>query len=391
MRGKTLWHLGAAVLALCVLYVNFATMKSTSIRSAIDDVKEYHLSEHIVGWELGDYFDFRSGLPAPVVLALRTSPILFASCRAAVPEDGEAPADAPLPHLQTAEDAPHTPAVSTAPVAIADNGVPAQTVVPKSSSGYTVADGVFIKNASNKTLDAARLEGTFDAALSGGAPQVLIVHTHGSEAYTPAPGQSYVSTGNYRTNDPRYSVVGVGDEIAAALSAHGISVVHDRTLYDDPLYDGAYERAAAGIRGYLEKYPSIAFVLDVHRDAVQDGSGRQYKLVTREEPHAAQISFVMGSNHDGWEENLKLAAAISRSAAAEHPTLMRPITLRNSNYNQHLTAGSLLVEVGAAGNSPEEAIQAGRYFADAMAKAIEENETLRAAADNASESTGSTP
>lgn len=374
MERRGLVRLGAVGLALLVLYCNFATAKSADWRSAVEDVKGFHLSQKVVSWALGDYFDRTEGLPAAVVLALRTSPLLYAYHAELTQPAPEAPAAA-LPHLYDAGEPTEVPTAETQTMTFADNGVPAQTVLPKAGPGYTMVDGVFIKNSSNKTLDVTALQGPFAARLSPDAPQVLIVHTHGSESYTPPPGQSYVSTGNYRTSDARYSVVGVGDEIAVTLSGSGISVLHDRTLYDDPLYDGAYERAAEGIRGYLEKYPSITFVLDVHRDAVQDSAGSQYKLISREDPNAAQVSFVMGSNHDGWEENLKLAIAVSRAAMEKSPTLMRPITLRNANYNQHLTSGSLLVEVGAAGNSPDEALRAGRLLAEALATAILQNES----------------
>ena len=255
-----------------------------------------------------------------------------------------------------------------------DNGIPSQTVIPSNPAGYTVINGVYIKNASTKVLDDKELSAEhFDATLQKKSPQVLIVHTHGSEAYAMPKGQNYVSTGTYRTADTSYNVVRVGDEIASTLSAYGISVVHDRTLYDDPLYDGSYERSAEGIEEYLEKYPSITYVLDIHRDAVQDSSGQQYKLITKEDPHCAQISFIMGSNNDHWQENLKLAIATSAAVAEQSPTAMRPITLRNSNYNQQFTSGSMLVEIGAAGNSLDEALTAGQLFARGFAAAVTKN------------------
>ena len=68
--------------------------------------------------------------------------------------------------------------------------------------------------------------------LSEQAPQVLIVHTHGSEAYTMPAGEEYAATGSFRTDDATRSVVRVGDEIAAVLSSYGISVLHDRTLHE---------------------------------------------------------------------------------------------------------------------------------------------------------------
>ena len=53
------------------------------------------------------------------------------------------------------------------------------------------------------------------------------------------------------------------------------------------------------------------------------------------------------------------------------PTLMRPITVRNSRYNQHTTTGSLLVEMGAAGNSLDEALLSARLLGQAMAEVLQ--------------------
>lgn len=165
--------------------------------------------------------------------------------------------------------------------------------------------------------------------------------------------------------------------MAEVLGEAGISVLHDRTLYDYPNYTGAYDRALTAIRGYLEKYPSIRFVLDVHRDAIEDGQGNQHKVVSElgDQGTAAQMSLVMGSDGSGlehplWLENLRLAAAVQQDVLEHYPTLMRPVLLRNSRYNQHATTGSLLLEVGAAGNSPEEAVLAGRLFAERFAAVL---------------------
>ena len=126
------------------------------------------------------------------------------------------------------------------------------------------------------------------------------------------------------------------------------------------------------ICGYLEKYPTLSFVLDVHRDAIEDKAGHQYKVITREDPSCAQISFVMGSNNDHWLENVKLAVAVQQRLTDTSPTLMRPMTLRNSNYNQHLTTGSMLVEIGTAGNSLSEALRAAQLFAMGLAQVVTE-------------------
>ena len=330
----------------------------------------------LLQWALGDWLP-SDGPSLPVWLALYQSPALLTARPQVLSYLTEQQAE-----TQEAKATPETPVTDTPVVSpilqtprtaltFPDNGVPSQTVKITNPAGYTSVRGVYIKNASNKTLDAAALASeSFAAKLTDTAPQVLILHTHGSEAYTMPKGQEYVSTGTCRTSDTTCSVVRVGDEIASVLSAYGISVLHDRTLYDDPLYEGAYTRSLEGIETYLEKYPSISFILDIHRDAVEDAQHRQYKLISQEDPNAAQISFVMGSNHDGWQENLKLAVAVAEAIKADHPTVMRPITLRNSNYNQHKSLGSMLVEVGAAGNSLEEALNSARIFADGFAKVL---------------------
>ena len=370
----------AVQLAAGTLWAAAITAGSDTAAAAVSALAEA-LPERALRWELGD---LRSGdgLSPPAALAIGESALLRAARedvaelqaleRQEPPEeDGETRA----PIVMPVEETPVEPA---APLA-ADNGVPAKTLIPTDPSGYTVCGRVYISNSTSHELSVQELQKPFAAALGEGEPQVLILHTHGSEAYTPVPGTEIVWSGDYRTTDYRYNVVRVGDEMAEVLGEAGISVLHDRTLYDYPNYTGAYDRALAAIQKYLERYPSIRFVLDVHRDAIEDGQGNQYKAVSEVEGLgvSAQMSLVIGSDgsgleHPGWLENLRLAAAVQQDILEQYPTLMRPVLLRNSRYNQHATTGSLLLEVGAAGNSPEEAVLAGRLFAERLAAVLKE-------------------
>lgn len=325
------------------------------------------LSRALLRWELGDLFGL-DGLSPATVLALGQSPLLLAG-RSLVAEledpEAEPGADAPQPETPS-PDAATQPEPAEPP---ADNGVPAQTVDPRSTEGYSIINGVYIKNKSSRSLNTALGDHRF-AALPEQGPQVLIVHSHASESYTMPPGQEYVPSGTFRTADCSCNMVRVGDEIAATLSSYGISVVHDRSLHDSPSYNDAYENSLVSIQSYLAKYPSIVYVLDIHRDAVQDAAGQQYKLVTAEDPGVAQVSLVLGVAHDGWQDNLRLAIAVQETLETLSPTLMRPISLLNYRYNQFAAPGSLLVEIGAAGNSLEEALRAARLFAQGFAQTV---------------------
>lgn len=387
--SRILRRLEAALLAAGTLWIAAVTAGSDTAAAAASALWAA-LPERMLRWELGDLWP-ADGLSPAAALAIGESPLLAAARgdvaelqtleRQEPPEeDGETQA----PIVMPVEETP----VEPAPPAAEDNGVPARTLIPTDPSGYTICGRVYISNSTAHALSVPELQKPFAASLGEEGPQVLILHTHGSEAYTPVPGTEIVWSGNCRTTDYRYNVVRVGDEMAEALGEAGISVLHDRTLYDYPNYTGAYDRALASIRKYLERYPSIRFVLDVHRDAIEDGQGNQYKAVAEELEAGvpAQMSLVIGSDgsgleHPRWLENLRLAAAVQEDILERYPTLMRPVLLRNSRYNQHATTGSLLVEVGAAGNSPEEAVLAGRLFAERFAAVLKEKTESTGAAE----------
>ena len=367
--------LRAGLLAAGVLWVVAVTAGSDTAASAFSALRS-SLPLGALRWELGDLWPEDSLSPA-VVMTIGESPLLLAA-RPAVAElwtqtEPEAPVEQEDEEFVTVpvEETPLDAADSV------DNGVAAKTLIPTDPSGYTVCGRTYISNSTDYPLSVSDLQQPFAAHLSEDGPQILILHTHGSEAYTPAGDETIVWSGDHRTTDTRCNVVRVGDEMAEVFGQAGISVLHDRTLYDYPSYAGSYDRSLVAIQNYLKQYPSIRFILDVHRDAIEDGQGNQYKVVSAidGEGTAAQLSIVVGSDgsgltHPNWIENLRLAVAIQENILAKYPTLMRPVLLRNSRYNQHATAGSLLVEVGSAGNSPEEAVLAGRLFAERMAEVL---------------------
>lgn len=196
-------------------------------------------------------------------------------------------------------------------------------------------------------------------------PKVLILHSHGCEAYTPTDKYSYDPGRDFRTTDKSLNVVRVGDEIQRELEAQGVTVLHDTTLCDEPDFNKSYATSLSVAKKYLAADPDIGVVLDVHRDSIVDGKGSQVK--TKGPDGASQLMFVMGTDMGGlehplWRQNLSFALNLQRRLIDSHPGLMRPINLRSSRFNQHLTTGSLIVEVGSDGNTLEEALAAAKIF-----------------------------
>ncbi len=203
--------------------------------------------------------------------------------------------------------------------------------------------------------------------------QVLIIHTHATETYMKKESDTYTSDFSSRTRDNEYNMVKMGEIISEKLNKAGIKTLHDKTLHDYPQYSGSYGRAADTICAYLKKYKSIKIVLDIHRDAISDADGNKTKLVTKiDGKKAAQVMLVMGSNTGGvtnfpyWQENLKLAIKLQQTLESEYPTLARPLSLMSKNYNESLTTGSLLIEIGTDANTVEEA----KYSSELVGKSL---------------------
>lgn len=200
-------------------------------------------------------------------------------------------------------------------------------------------------------------------------PQILIMHTHATEAYRMADGDDYTESDESRTTDEHYNMIRIGEEMKAVFEENGFSVVHDKSTYDYPSYNGSYGRSLAGVQSYLDKYPTIQMVLDVHRDALIDEKGQIYsKTTVIDGEEIAQVMLVVGSNdggltHPDWRENYTLALKIQGAMLSLDKSFPRPIDLRSQRFNQHLRHGSLLVEVGTSGNTLQQAIRGAKRFA----------------------------
>ena len=223
-----------------------------------------------------------------------------------------------------------------------------------------------LRNDSGQSADLpAALLQDLQWELCADQPTVLILHSHGSESYTQT--EDYAETTAYRTLDTAYNVVSIGDLLAQELENAGIRVIHDRTMYDVPSYTDAYVRARSAIETHLEENPSIQLVLDLHRDAATDTAGNQIRYtVATPDAEAAKLMLVLGTNHDGWQNNLALAAKLQVQLERLCPGICRPANLRAQRFNQDLCPNTLLVEVGTTGNTRQEALAATKYLAQAV-------------------------
>lgn len=317
------------------------------------------------------------GSPASIASQAVTS----SPAPAAVPEQDDAGSAAG--NEEAAEPSPSpspspTPAATPSPERPDDAGdIESQTYGQGSGDGYVTLAAGSIKNSTSNPdsvlADAAGAGLPFSIALNSDEPQVLILHTHATECYQPWDDLWYDPDFAARSLDTSLNMCAVGAVMTDVLNEAGINTLHDETLHDSPSYTESYGRSAETARSYLEQYPSIKVILDVHRDAIERDGTRIKPLTQINGEDTAQVMIIAGCNNGStvvlpdWEKNLGFAAAWEAEMETLYPGLTRPVLCGYRFYNQDVTTGSLLIEIGGHANTLDEALRAGEYAARALA------------------------
>lgn len=290
-----------------------------------------------------------------------------------LPEKESVPVQSPV---QTEPPAEHIVGSTEPSEAAPDPTEPtAKPLVPGQTQCFEEADTAFLEinySANRKPDLETLLTQPLPWDLIQDEPTVLIFHTHGTEAFTPTEDLTYKEEGGeYRTTDENCNMVSVGEELTRLLKQAGINAIHDRTLYDAKDYLASYDTARAGLQETLKKYPTVKLVIDLHRDSAQREDGSQWatqSIVNGEK--SAQVMLVVGTDsyyhHPNWEQNLSLALKLNAVMEKTHTGVTRPLDLRKQRFNQDLSAGALIAEIGSAGNTHREAMNAVSVLAEAI-------------------------
>lgn len=215
-----------------------------------------------------------------------------------------------------------------------------------------------ITNIGADELNAQKL-GNIDMTMkqTPDQPQILIYHTHSQEGYADSVA-----------GDDSTTIMGVGEHLKEVLEQqYGYNVIHHQGKYDVKTRDNAYSRSLPEIQQLLEEYPTIEVVIDLHRDAVAEGTHLVMDLNGRPTARFMFFNGISRTTKNGridylYNENLEMNLAFSFQAkwkAEEYyPGLTRRNYLNAYRYNMHLRPKTMLIELGAQNNTLEEAMNA---------------------------------
>lgn len=243
---------------------------------------------------------------------------------------------------------------------------------------FDLADGGQVRNCTSldnsELLENSTKGRVIEIETGTEEPQVLIYHTHTTESFELEDKDWYDSDFGGKTSEPDKNMTAVGDEICRQLEESGITVIHDTLVHDYPSYDAAYDSSRQTVSELLEEYPSVKVALDVHRDGIETAEGVRLAPVAEiDGREAAQIMIISGCD-DGtmdmpnYMDNFRFACELQSEAETLFSGLTRPILFDYRFYNQDLTSGSLLIEVGSHGNTLEQAKYSGELIGKALAE-----------------------
>lgn len=195
--------------------------------------------------------------------------------------------------------------------------------------------------------------------LNESKPEILIYHTHTTEAYKPAGADS---------TEEQYSVVGVGTQLEKELENYGISVIHDKTMHS-MVYNDSYLRSAETVKKYLNKYGNnFKLIIDLHRDSAESKSSSTINLNGE---NVSKMMFVTAQNTPYYQQNNAITESLNETARKLFPGFSKGILSYKrgmNSFNQNLSNHSILIEIGSDINSSQESQGSAKYVARVIAE-----------------------
>ena len=197
---------------------------------------------------------------------------------------------------------------------------------------------------------------------------VFIYHSHNRESWLPE-----LSEDAGDPSDDKINITLVGKRLAEQLEAQGIGAAHSNKDYASTVpsysWNNSYQYSRQTVEEALATYEDLNFIFDIHRDSQR----RSKTTVKIRGVDYAQVYFIIGHKNPNWKQNEAFASRIQEKLERDYPGLSRGIWGKsaangNGEYNQSVSPGSVLIEIGGIENTLRESYRT----ADALAKAIAE-------------------
>jgi len=206
-------------------------------------------------------------------------------------------------------------------------------------------------------------------------PIVYIYNTHQLEKY---------STENIEEYQIVPNVMMASYILREKLYENGIPAIVEQADVNEFLqtnnwnYASSYKVTRFLMEDVKEKYPTLNFFIDIHRDSVK----RSISTATINGKNYAKILFIVGLENKNYQENLKTTEKVSTLLEENYPGITRGIYKKqgpgvNGIYNQDFHKNTILIEVGGEENNVEEVMNTMVVVSEIISEVILENENQK--------------
>lgn len=198
---------------------------------------------------------------------------------------------------------------------------------------------------------------------------IILFHTHGTEAY-----KENVKK-NYRSENVKNNIVGIGSIIAKNLINYGLDITHLKDYNDLPSYNLSYANSKKLVTKNLDPQKKN-LIIDIHRDGADAESDYEKILesatrVKINNEYIATFSIIIGGENANIEDLKKIANTVKSVSDSLYPGLCRGVVIRDGAYfNQNISDYALLLEVGSNLNTVDEAKITADFLSEILCNAI---------------------
>ena len=143
-------------------------------------------------------------------------------------------------------------------------------------------------------------------------------------------------------------------------------------------YRESYKASKSLIEDAKNKYPSIKYFIDIHRDS----SNYDKTILEYNNKKYAKILFVVGLEHDNYEYNLNIANKLNEMLNQDINNITRGVTKKeglgvNGVYNQDVSKNALLIEIGGVDNTIDEVSNSVNLLGEVLSRYIKEDNNAK--------------
>ncbi|MGD8188996.1 stage II sporulation protein P [Brevibacillus ginsengisoli] len=201
----------------------------------------------------------------------------------------------------------------------------------------------------------------------------FVYNTHNRESWLSVAKLDEVTQS---VNHPTQNISLVGKHFAAELQDKGIGTVFNKIDFYQQLIDEgksyplSYAESLKAVQAVKQENKEMNYFFDLHRDGP---TPREKTTISINGKPYARLMFVIGTRNKHSDENAEFAKKLHDLMEKKYPGLSRGVLTKsqeegNGEYNQSVSPGSLLVEVGGTSNNLQECNRAAEALADVFAE-----------------------